>query len=80
MTLIVLTGPLNSTKTEIVYLGDESQCQAIYHMTFEPGEVFDYGKCSKISNTLFHIFFFFLPKFCFLCSYLVNYLVKRQLV
>ena len=32
-----------------------------------------YGKCPKVLNTLFHFFFFFWPKFCFLCSCSLKY-------
>ena len=41
-----------------------------------PGNVLktaQYGKCRKISNTLFHILW---PKFCFLCSCFLKYLVE----
>ena len=36
-----------------------------------------YGKCPKISNTLFHSFFVFGIVFaCFICSFLLKYLVE----
>ena len=38
----------------------------------------EYGKCPKLSNTLFFILFW--PKFCVLCSCFVKYIIRWQTV